>query len=379
MLLPLTATLPWELDPNLPWHVFTSPLEKWAVQPTFAIGEFVFIALAVLALWHARQRGRAHVLAWVAALVAGTCNDAIFMALPLVDNFWHAQASVMLTPRLPLYIPCVYVCFMYLPTVAVWRLRMPRLAGAALAGLVAIAFYAAYDITGAKFLWWTWHDTDLPIATRILGAPAASSLWVITFAATFYWLLSWSVDRDPEVSTASFAKGVALVGGLTTVLMVLQMTLLQQLDGGSPGPWALGAAVVVYAAVSGRGLVSERPESGGPRERALLAGLSVYFLMWIVLAIGFHPETHRSASLHQTYGPCHVEATDITGATRYEFLCAEDFDEDFSFECVDGLPDHGEGWYTVCGRPHSNRTAWIGGVTALSLVGAAAFWLLLGS
>ena len=24
---------------------------------------------------------------------------------------------------------------------------------------------------GAKFLWWTWHDTDAPVNIRLLGAP----------------------------------------------------------------------------------------------------------------------------------------------------------------------------------------------------------------
>ena len=28
---------------------------------------------------------------WIAALVSGTANDAFFMALPMVDNFWQAQ------------------------------------------------------------------------------------------------------------------------------------------------------------------------------------------------------------------------------------------------------------------------------------------------
>jgi hypothetical protein len=35
---------------------------------------------------------------------------------------------------------------------------------------------------GAKFLWWTWHDTDAPIRERILGAPVGSSSWVLTFS-----------------------------------------------------------------------------------------------------------------------------------------------------------------------------------------------------
>jgi hypothetical protein len=29
------------------------------------------------------------VFVWIASVVAGTANDAIFMALPMVDNFWQ--------------------------------------------------------------------------------------------------------------------------------------------------------------------------------------------------------------------------------------------------------------------------------------------------
>ena len=41
--------------------------------------------------------------------------------------------------------------------------------------------YAPYDLTGIKYLWWTWHDTDAPIAHRLLGVPVGSTVWVITF------------------------------------------------------------------------------------------------------------------------------------------------------------------------------------------------------
>ncbi|HLT34624.1 MAG TPA: hypothetical protein VK034_00030, partial [Enhygromyxa sp.] len=154
---------------DLPWQRFASPLEQWAVLPSFLVGEIMFMTCAVLALIHAIRSGRDHLLIWIAALIAGTANDLIFMALPLVNTFWQAQATIMLTPRLPLYIPCVYVCFMYFPTVAVRRLRLRPISQAALTGLVGCLFYAPYDIVGAKFLWWTWHDTDPTIAARILG------------------------------------------------------------------------------------------------------------------------------------------------------------------------------------------------------------------
>ena len=126
--------------------------------------------------------GRLHMLAWVSALVAGTANDAFFMWIPIVDNFWQAQASIMLSPRMPLYISCCYINFMYFSTVAVWKLKLPvrglarcqcsprRLrmgvaatellncapiqspqheAEAVLVGLCAEMIYAPYDIVGA--------------------------------------------------------------------------------------------------------------------------------------------------------------------------------------------------------------------------------------
>ena len=134
-------------------------------------------------------QGRSHLLIWLAALLSGTVNDVIFMALPLVDNFWQAQACIMLTPRMPLYIPCVYIVFLYCGTVAAWRIghksgALGALGTASLAGLMSEMVYSVYDITGAKFIWWTWHDTDAPIKDRLLGVPVGSSTWVITFSGS---------------------------------------------------------------------------------------------------------------------------------------------------------------------------------------------------
>lgn len=371
---------PWDLAPHLPWHVFTSPAEKWASQPSFLLGEYLFYACAALAFTHAWKQGaerRKHVLAWVGALLAGTANDMIFMALPLVDNFWQAQATVMLTPRLPLYIPCVYVCFMYFPTVSVWRLGLPPLARAALTGLAGSLFYAPYDITGAKFLWWTWHDSDAPIASRLLGAPIGSTMWVITFVAAFSWLLGRAVDRDPAVSGKTFAKGLALVCGFSTLLMMVQLNVLQQLDGGVPGPIGLLVVLLLYGLVIARGSKKAAPAEPRRADRILHAAAVLYFTSLAVIMATFTPEDHKSPSVHQTYGQCHVPATDITGLTRWQFICAEDYEEDFSFDCA-GVPADGAEWYTVCGRPHVSYPKWLLGVSGLGLVGIALYSFLLG-
>ena len=67
----MLATPPWKLPTDLPWHVLTSPLEKWAVQPSFVIGEYLFLLCTAASLWHALSQGperRRHLLAWFAAL-----------------------------------------------------------------------------------------------------------------------------------------------------------------------------------------------------------------------------------------------------------------------------------------------------------------------
>ena len=48
-------------------------------NPTLLVDEFTFIFAAVLCLVHALFKGRAYVMLWFCALVAGTVNDIIFM------------------------------------------------------------------------------------------------------------------------------------------------------------------------------------------------------------------------------------------------------------------------------------------------------------
>jgi len=348
---------------------FISPVDQWAVLPSFVLGELLFITAALIALWHAKQNGRSHLLAWYAAIIAGTSNDLIFMALPMVDNFWQAQAMVMITPRLPLYIPCVYVTFMYIPTVSVWRLRLRPLPQATLTGIAAILLYAPYDIIGAKFLWWTWHDTDAPIAERLVGVPIGSTVWVITFVATFSWLLSRVIKVDQELSNRDFAKGLALVCGLTTVLMAIQMTAVQQVDGGVPGIKTLVIISTAYILIALRGLRQTEAQAPVSSDRPLLAYMGVHFAFFLLVLLCFDPSTHQNTSMHQTLGACDVEAKDLLGFTRQKFLCVTDFDEDFSFDCVDQLPAHGISWYTVCGKAHTQKNLWIGVVAGLGLIG----------
>ena len=370
------GTLPWDAAPHLPWQVFTGPVEQWATQPTFLIGETVIILCAFTALFHARRGGRASLLICLAALVAGTGNDLIFMALPQVDTFWQGQASIMLTARLPLYIPCMYVVFMYWSTVAVRRLGLRRWSTAALTGLIACLFYAPYDIVGAKFLWWTWHDSDASIAARLLGAPVGSSLWVLTFAGSFALLLD-IVLRNREISRKGFASGLALAACLTTPMMMLQMTVLQTIDGGTPGYPAFGIGLATYGAVA---FLGRRGVKQGqlPVDWLGRGAAAAYLLMLAVNMTFFEPATHQSTGLHQLPGPCEVEEPDILGGTRKKFLCTDDYQEDFTFTCA-RPPADGTRWFTICGKAHTNYAAYAGVVGGLSLSGIVVFSMLFGA
>ena len=356
--------------------MLTSPFEQWAQQPTFLIGEYVAILCALIAFVHARRAGRVNLLICVAALVAGTANDLIFMALPVVDTFWQAQASIMLTPRLPLYIPCMYVAFMYWPTVAVRRLGLGRWSTATLTGLVACLLYAPYDIVGIRFLWWTWHDSDPAIAERLLGVPVSSSLWVVTFVGSFALLLD-AVLRDRQVTRKRFLAGLALVVCATTPLMMLQMTALGALDGRTPGYLAFGLGVAAYGVVAS---LRRRPLSRRklPVDRLGLGVVAALLLMLTVNMTFFAPETHVSTGLHQVPGPCDVEESDILGGTRTKFLCIDNYQEDFTFACTTP-PAGGARWYTVCGKAHTNYAASAATVGGLSLAGIAAFSVLFGA
>jgi hypothetical protein len=61
----------------------------------------MMIAGAAVAFGHAWRHGRLHLLLWLSALVAGSANDAFFMWIPIVDNFWQAQASIMMCAPAP--------------------------------------------------------------------------------------------------------------------------------------------------------------------------------------------------------------------------------------------------------------------------------------
>ena len=106
----------WEMDNWAAWPWKTVDETVFSRMPTYAFAEVVYIALGFFCLLHAvAQPGAArqkHMLLFLCAMFGGLANDIIFMFMPLTENFWHGQATLMLTPRLPLYILIVYLSFL---------------------------------------------------------------------------------------------------------------------------------------------------------------------------------------------------------------------------------------------------------------------------
>ncbi len=206
---------------HMPWRPFMSPWEQWVRMPTFLVCEYVMLSGACLCAWHARRNGALPL--WFAAWVCGTANDVFFMFLPFCDNFWQAQATVMLTPRLPLYIVAMYVCLMYFANTAAMRLGFASpLAEACAAGLLGALLYGVYDFNGPRFLWWTWHDSDAAIHERLGGAPVGSTMWILTYTSLFNLLFRWATRggtgeaRGLADGALRLAAGVAARCGVGT-------------------------------------------------------------------------------------------------------------------------------------------------------------------
>lgn len=411
-----------------PWARLNKLEYQWAEHKSFVVCEFTFIALVIVSFIHAcsasdPEKSRRLKLMWVATFIVGTVNDYTFMLLPVCDNFWQAQATIMLSPRMPLYIPCVYNCFMYWPLVAAARVfhhsNKSRLAEACLCGLLGGLFYAPYDVNGARFLWWTWHDSDPPIGLRWLGVPAGSTAWTLTFNFSLCYLLRVGYDRGwgqlPSL----------LLACASTPMMILVLNCFNILGMDKftvPGVRTLLAVIAVYSAVCAyKCAIPGKAVSPLPRSepKILMLIMVIYFAIHAGIMAVFNPEDQISTGAHQVYGPCEMQDVDMMMMPRNRFVCTDRYNDGwtiedstatpssldrkfpvnwyFGFDCprqlhgatgrwahitpeearkVDpGNPQGAEvaSWYTVCGRKHEEWQVWMAAVGGLCAFGALLF------
>lgn len=302
----------------------------------------------------------------------------------------------MLTPRMPLYIPCVYNAFMYWPTVAAARVfchRQCPIAEASLAGLLAGLFYAPYDMCGAKFLWWTWHDTDPGVALRWLGVPGGSTAWTLTFTFCFSLLLRWGSDAG-----WGMLRSLALACWSTPLMLVVLnvCTVLGWDRIGMPGPRTVLATALLFSAICvwkpGLKVWPQRSATMHlfePEHWSVRFAMVGYFFALILIGSAFSPENQVSTGVHQEFGPCDATDIDLLGLERKRYICRERFPQDyFNLDChgptkVDArwarvspeqsMTGNVASWYTICGQRHARFGPWLGGLIIISISGA---WLL---
>ena len=423
-------------------HVDLTVIQR---MPTFVIAEVTFIIVAILSFIHALSRPssspsgrRRHLLLFIFAIIGGSCSDLLFMHLPIVDNFWHSQATIMLTERLPFYILTVYASFIYIPIASVWRCGLPIISEATLSGILAVFFYAPFDVVGAKFLWWTWHDSDTVVSERILNVPVSSTMWVGIYTTMFALLFTYFLPttNDMQAKQERLSDGSLLYNGgisaktpsqtnqrhiplftissilragtasiLAIPLMMLHMMIIQCIMGGlvlppPPPPTSsmLGLTLVAYgslcissiaddAAVSNNQIRLERKQmsfkgSGGGKSYSLVFAIVFHYLMLLYVARYCDPIHSISTGIHQTYGPCNVKTTDYAGETCNKFVCDVLEHVDYKlFSCgentIQPIYKNKElNWYTICGLPKND--AWVRSSTAYSISGLVMFTLLIG-
>lgn len=109
--------------------------------------------------------------------------------------------------------------------------------------------------------------------------------------------------------------------------------------------------------------------------------ITLYFIFFVVNMSVAVPENHMSTGVHQTVGECNEYATDMAGHQRQVYLCQENFEEDFNFQCS-AFKDYkakpvyyGSSWYTVCSNPHTDKLLYIMAESFLALMGILTYRL----
>ena len=98
------------------------------------------------------------------------------------------------------------------------------------------------------------------------------------------------------------------------------------------------------------------------------------------------PSAVVAEGVHQTLGPCYVHDVDLSNYSRFKYLCATDYDEDYTLGGCGGVPPATRAtakrladpsWHTLCGKAHSDKPAYVAAALALCVAAAAALGAML--
>lgn len=243
-------------------------------------------------------------------------------------------------------------------------------------GLLALLLDIPYDMTGVRFVNWTWHDTDPNLFDRNYFVPITSYMFHVTFATSMSILLHnvrrlFEKKRTDKWERGSFVSEVITVLSMsvlsmplgTLIFMVSYHVLHDYLL--IPTQAALFPLFAILFVVVWRADRKNVPRVGEEEndtransvaDKVPFFYLVVHYVTFTVIHMVFNPEEHFSTSFHETIGDCSKTETVRTllkDLRKRAFLCVSDYDEKyFDFKCLKEMPPSGSRWYTVCGTPY---------------------------
>ncbi|CAH1793351.1 unnamed protein product [Owenia fusiformis] len=365
----------------LNWLIaFRDPRDILEKHPSFLLCEVAFITFALLTLQHALKHGGRYKYLWIGTVLHGLTVESLSYFIPDIDNFWHAQSTVMLLgKRLPLHIMCVYPAWLYTAAIAVSRLKLKSWAEPFAMGLLVVMIDLPFDIMGIKLLWWTWHDTDPNIYDRHYWVPWTSYYFHATFASSFCFIFHGTrrlfSNTNNKWESASFP--VELVCTLLPGIFSMPMGCLQfiPLYHTLHDVFHIHTEVCVFILLttytlivwkSDRNPSPEARSSKGIKIDGLALHIVTHYCIYMYLVLFSQPEKNVSIGLHEPLGKCGIKepVQTVSGMvlSKDKYLCKENYDEGYyDFHCLPGgkPPKDGLDWYTVCGTPFPNHMEYI--------------------
>ncbi|KAL8608935.1 hypothetical protein ACOMHN_062684 [Nucella lapillus] len=385
-------------DKDMDWWIkFRSPRSLMKSHDTFLYCEITFYILGFLTFLHAVRSGGRFRWLWLGTILHGLTVECISYFVPDIDNFWHAQSSIMLLgQRLPLYVILVYPAFIYTASVAVSHMNLRWWAEPFAVGLSVVLLDVPFDILGVKLLWWTWHDDDPNLSDRHYWVPWTSYYFHAAFASSFtlvfHGVRTVFCAKLPKFQSAGFFCELAcvVVAGLCSMpLGVLQFVPVYHPLHDSLGIHAevcvmmlICVYILIIWSADRYPFETARGNNSFRASGEVVVGVVLHYSLYLYLVVYAKPEFTQSLGYHQPIGPCnetipvHTPFGHVLEKKRY--LCVDSFYEDyFDFRCVKKLPTSGKDWYLICGTRFPNHMEYIVVVAAFCALGLFWFWQLL--
>eukprot|EP01137_Pigoraptor_chileana_P026747 Opistho-2@8501 len=392
---------------TFPFVSFRAPLSLIASgEWSFLASECTFYLVGLLTLVHAaRYWGHFPWYLWLATVAHGLATEVISYVTPYIDNFWHAQSTVVVfRGRFPLHIACLYPAFIYLSSMAVTRLRLPRIAEPFAVGLCAVIADAPYDIlvqaprcSGGRGMRQTpilviEHTTCRGLA--IFFHATFSSTLLFAFRGLRRAIGGCRDDGDRAPSAIHELVAVVLTGLLTFPLaVVLQFGPLFHLPnlllGVSTEPcvWVLfgfyGIAMLRAVVTQGERRLPCRWERD--KCSVLVAAALVHFACYATVVCLADPSAVRAVGFHQSAGTTPEDCAQwvpvypgVEHIRKQPSLCLAEHGE--PFVVADGhTPARGSQWYALAGTLYVNYGEHAFVVLAICTLGLSAFCTMLRS